>query len=362
MTLREAFATRDNLLDALRLGFAMLVLLAHCWPLTLGQATNHATSELEPVLGLTRHQIFGGTLAVLFFFMLSGFLVTESRSRCATLVEYLTRRVRRIYPGYLVAALVTMFVFAWPFATRPGLWLAEFPWAAAALRTATLHMCATPETFASNPYPLQVNGSLWTIRHEFWCYLLVAGLAALGALRSRIVLWGLFLAAYAIWNARTLLGVEVLPDVHVPGIGALRAWPDLVTFFCAGMLAHRHAGRIVLSCRTFAFCCVLLIATARTAGLSVVLPFAGTYAVFWLAFAPVPWLQLAVARADLSYGVYLYAWPVQQALVAAFPGRFVGHPWVLAAAAVPVTLLLALASWHGVEVPFVRRKRRGVAS
>ena len=360
-TVREAFARPGNLLDMLRLAFALLVLLAHCWPITFGPERDGTLQpSVEPVLWLTRHQIFGGTLAVLCFFLLSGFLVTESFQRCRGVLDYLRRRVRRIYPGYVVAMFVTAFVLAWPFATRPGSWLAEFPWLMFLQRTATLHMCATPETFASNPYPLQQNGSLWTIHLEFWCYLLVALLGVVGRLRSRAILWTLFGAAFAIWNCRTILGVQLLPPVHLIGFGNLRDWPELMTFFLAGMIVHRHGDGIPLRRDLFGLSVLCLGVSARTGGMTLALPFAGTYAVFWLAFADVSVLRMLTERRDLSYGVYLYAWPVQQTLVAAWPAVFVGAPWWLALAATPTTLGFALLSWHLVEAPFSRRKRRVV--
>src|SRR5262245_38577142 len=90
MTLREAFATKPNCLDALRLFFALLVLLAHSWFLAHGNpVAGQPLTSWEPVLCLTRGRLFCGTAAVLFFFMISGFLVTESFMRSRSALEYL---------------------------------------------------------------------------------------------------------------------------------------------------------------------------------------------------------------------------------------------------------------------------------
>jgi len=359
MTLREAFAKQPNLLDALRLFFALFVLLAHCWPLAYGaEVPGVVQPSYEIVLRATNRQLFGGTLAVLFFFLLSGFLVTESYTRCSGLVDYLRRRALRIYPGYVVAMLLTAFGFAWAFATRPGEWLLEFPWTKYVPRLVGLHMCVTPEAFASNPYPLQPNGSLWTIAHEFWCYILVATLGLLGLLRSQLLLWGLFGAAWGVWNWQMLVDPLIVPQMRLFVFGKADAWPMLLTFFLAGVLAHRYADRIRLHGGIFLACVLALVVTARTSGLTLVVPFATTYAIFWIAFADVPFLRALTKRGDLSYGVYLYAWPVQQSLLAAWPTTFVGSPWVLALAATPLVLGIAVLSWHFVEAPFLRRKRR----
>jgi peptidoglycan/LPS O-acetylase OafA/YrhL len=79
------------------------------------------------------------------------------------------------------------------------------------------------------------------------------------------------------------------------------------------------------------------------------------YVVFWLAYRPGGLLRAYNRVGDYSYGVYIYAFPVQQMLVAWFPGLGI---WPLTAAAGAITLLLAVLSWHGVESPALRWRHR----
>ena len=88
---------------------------------------------------------------------------------------------------------------------------------------------------------------------------------------------------------------------------------------------------------------------------SLALVTAGAYLLFWFAFANLPALNYFKTHADVSYGVYLYGWPVQSLLIWYFPGV---SPWEVSAAALAVCLGVGFLSWHAVEVPFLRLKPR----
>src|SRR5262249_20215585 len=155
---------------------------------------------------LTGEQLSGGALAVDCFFILSGFLITQSYLRSRGLRDYLRRRIRRIYPGFLVAVLFTASVIGPLMApNRPLYWeyfyINSFIYAAL-----TLDGVVMPRVDSSRPGPAgsainEINGSLWTIRCEFLCYLGLSLLGLTGALRRRGWVLGLFsvsLAAYCI--------------------------------------------------------------------------------------------------------------------------------------------------------------------
>jgi peptidoglycan/LPS O-acetylase OafA/YrhL len=82
----------------------------------------------------------------------------------------------------------------------------------------------------------------------------------------------------------------------------------------------------------------------------------GGYILFWFALAVrTPRLARIGGRVDISYGVYLYAWPVQN-LVIQRAGEI--SPWLVTGVATPVAAMLGYASWRLVEAPCLALGRR----
>ncbi len=309
-----------NSFDLLRLAAAMLVVFHHGFVLA-----GRAPPRLGAISDL-------GGLGVGVFFVISGYLVTASFQRSAGLGDYLVKRVLRIAPGLIVALLLTAFVLG-PLVTTlpPQAYLTDpQPWLYV-VRNALLYPVTyvLPGVFEHNPYPGAVNGSLWTLRLEFTAYLGVAVLGAVGGLRPGVVA-GLALAA-----AGAFLAIEqVLPSGAGGELGRLI---DLAArngfLFLGGAWLHLRGGaprrwQIALSA-------LLLLTPLWILGLPAVV----------IALGRLPGPRLA---ADLSYGLYIYAFPVQQLLAA--------HGLLSFPAALLATLPLAIASWLLIEKPALRLK------
>lgn len=338
-------AARNNL-DALRLGLAVLVIFSHSYALGLG------SEATEPLHRLTRGQMSFGALAVDLFFVLSGYLITASAERSSSIGSYLGKRVRRIYPAFVINALVSVLFFA-PLAhamIRPPV-VGDV-----ALQTLRLREFDYTGAFLANPFPGAINGSLWSIQYEFWCYLGVALLAAAGLLRRRTWLFSSFVASVAIsllWQVRGIvLGGKILGRI----LGSPQLWARLLPLYLAGVVAYRYRDRIRLRGVGALVALVLLgVACLVPFGWTLVFPFAGTYLALYLAFAP--WLRLEHAGrfGDFSYGTYLYAFPIAQLIMSR-----VGHrlaPWKLFALATPLTIAAAMLSWFLVERHFLARAK-----
>jgi peptidoglycan/LPS O-acetylase OafA/YrhL len=335
----------SNNFDALRLGLAVLVIYSHSYALGLG------SEATEPLSRLTRGQMSFGALAVDLFFVLSGYLITASAER-SSLGSYLSKRARRIYPAFLVNAVISVLVVA-PLAhailVSPA--VANF-----AEETLRLREFEYANAFLGNPYPGPINGSLWSIQYECWCYLGVAALAALGLLRRRWLLLASFVVSVGIsvvWQVRgIILGGKVLGRI----LGSPQLWARMLPLYLAGVVAYLFRDQLKLHARGAIAALVLLAAACFVPfGWTLVFPLAGTYLALYVAFAP--WLRLhRFGRyGDFSYGTYLYAFPVAQIIMSV-----VGHPlaaWKLFALTTPPTLLAAIGSWYGVERWFLRRAR-----
>jgi peptidoglycan/LPS O-acetylase OafA/YrhL len=346
VNLQARLDRRDNNFDVLRLFAAGLVLWSHCYPLT---------GRPEPLAGVVGAT--GGEIGVIMFFAMSGFLIARSWSEDPSPGRYALKRALRLLPALAVAVAFTTFVVGPLFTTLPlgdyltdqGTWL--YFVRASLLVTISGHL---PGVFADNVYPAAVNGSLWTLPVETGCYVMVAVLGLLGIVRRS----GLLLAGAVV----CLLAVTPLSPLRHT-IGAAAAGGDtaivaeLIGTFLLGSVFYALRARLRLSWLVLAALALLWLLTwkSRWIEFTTVLLFA--YGTLVLAFRSPAGLRRAVAPGDVSYGVYVYAFPVQQSLWALWGSGL--RPGVMFAVAAPVTYLLALLSWRVIERPALRLKRRG---
>lgn len=344
---------RWNNLDFLRFLFAVLVIFSHSYILLQGD------NGREPVVILTRGQITGGYLAVAFFFILSGFLITQSWMNSHGVTGFIRKRVLRIFPGFVGAALFTILIIAPLGSPNPQNMLEGFSPIRFGINTLFLYLPATADVFVNNPVPYALNGSVWTIKYEFWCYLLVAGLGVSSILKHRRLMIGVF-AGWWLLNALQLGGVvdlTALPSGGKLGLifGDWGHYPSFITLFLSGAVFYLYRERIPYSRNLFLVCLgVLAILSAISFGLNLALPIFGAYAIFYVGFHPAIKMQTFAERGDLSYGVYLYAYPIQQLIVHYTRSHM--NPVLLFLSAFALTFVLALASWHFIEKPFLKRK------
>jgi peptidoglycan/LPS O-acetylase OafA/YrhL len=205
---------------------------------------------------------------------------------------------------------------------------------------------ALPGVFEQNPLPFPM-GTVWTLKYESLCYLgvLIAGIVGLLAKpRLALAAWlGLFVLT---------LGWEIVSPDGSKGVEtALR----LPLIFMTGGLIYLFADRVRLSLLGLAGALALVALLAATPLYKPLLFVATAWGILVLALHPSMTKRSWEPKTDISYGVYLYGWPVQQAAYALFPT--LGALTLLWPCLV-VTILIGLASWHGVEAPALRLKRR----
>lgn len=344
--------SRDNNYNVLRLALASLVVFAHSY-----HAVNRSGSFYDPLLAHTHDQLQLGHLAVQGFFTISGALVAASWDRSANVVDFLRKRALRIYPGFIVCYLGCLFVIA----PLSGLTWEEYSQQInlprALIKLLFLRGFGGFLAFPHNPVKI-LNTSLWTIPYEFSCYLL---LAALGSMRGKMKA-GLVLCA-AVFYARWLL--FVVP----PGEAFLNAHPMLhhalvatdwvpavqISSFFIGACFHHYKQHLVFSKYLALLVGSLLLVTSQVRPLlGFIQPFAVAYLLFFFVYHPGLRLHAFGKNIDLSYGIYLWGWPVQQVMVRLFEPHLsaVG----LFVITMPVLCVLAYASWTLIERPFMRLK------
>ncbi len=337
---------RHHGFDVLRIVAALGVVLTHSF-----STTGHDAEK--PLVHIGDRALGPGSLGVAVFFVISGFLVTESWQRRPGAGRFLVRRVARIWPGLVGMLVVVTFVLG-PIATDlpvgdyltdPHTW--RFAW-----RNGTLVTGVTfelPAVFTGNPGQ-SVNSSLWTLPYEIWCYLGLVVLGLVGALRRRGVVVALLALA---WSLHVFATPGDDPWIRASGYGlSARKGSELATFFLAGaaLALWRHS----IDRRGLIAGGLALMAVAFPLGTWGVFVLGLPAAVVGLGTVDGPISRAASRWGDPSYGVYILSYPMQQVLVATGAAT---TSWVMFALSAPLSLVLGFASWHLVESPALRRVR-----
>ncbi len=337
---------RNNSFDFVRFVFAVVVLFDHCFVLTFPR--NFSTDYIRM---LFHGQTDEGALAVNGFFAISGFLITVSWFRCRGVLDFLRKRVLRIHPGLIAATVFCVFIAA-PAGAEDALQFIRHVHILRVMFDAlTLRQIGTlPPTFLSHASD-QLNGSLWTIRIEFECYLLLPLFALFKMLRRKE---SVLILTIITWIGLVCIQLLVKDISSHQMLESIRQHLRFTNYFLSGMCFYLYRESIRISVPYTITAIAGCVLASIFGGFNLVLPILGVYLLMVFTFAPSPALHRFAHRADLSYGVYLYAWPIKQ-LVLEFLGVNM-NPYVLFVIAFPATCIAAAFSWFLVEKPCLRLK------
>lgn len=332
--------SRANNFDALRLVAAISVIFSHSFLIAQG------TQDHEPLIWLTGRQAILGLAGVFVFFAISGYLVTQSWENTASAPRYLLKRCLRIFPGLVVALIVSAFVLA-PLVTKLPLiqYLARPEPYHYVIDNAALSVSVheLPSVlFVDNPVGLEINGSLWTLRYEFMMYLLVMALGLTQLLN--------------IWACLALLALGMACVQFPTTLGVLGGWGWMLSYFAVGMALYKLRKTRIFDFRIALAALALLAVSIFAGGFILLFSLTGCYLALWLALNPrIPPLR-AARWGDLSYGLYIYGWPAEQFVIWLKGGH--APWWQVFGGGLAIAGALAFASWHLIEGPALRLKPR----
>ncbi|QQV76355.1 acyltransferase [Sphingomonas aliaeris] len=333
--------------DHLRVGLSLAILFWHSFGLAYGMEWTRSLPvwPFKPLLAALLPM----------FFALSGILVIGSAIRLRNLRTFITFRVLRILPALFTEVSLSALVFgplltAVPLATY--FTSSEFYEYFGSFIGRVRYVL--PGLFLTNPVPRVVNGALWTVGPEILCYLLLSILILTRAYNKPR--WMLFLTACF---AATCMAFDPFEPGVIREILPTRA---LILAFLSGNLIFLFRDKLPfsrpLAAVVFGVCVLAISVTQTTEGyLFLIYPAAAclAYVVAVIGFSGLPPLPF-FHRGDYSYGIYIYGYPIQQAIVHFLPAYRNG--WFVFAAALPVTLLCAIASWHLIEKPVLGWRKR----
>ncbi len=337
---------RDNNFNLIRFIAAVFVLYSHSYPLTMG---SDAIDPFGPALGISL-----GGLAVDVFFLTSGFLIASSFFIRNNMIAFIWARVLRIYPALIVAVIFCVCVVGLYFTTYAIADYFSDPQTYKFFkRNVTLFWGVKfhlPGVFADNPYKEAINGSLWTLPYEIkmYTYLALIGSFLLYVQKklNKVFVNSLFLIIAIVSLLMTVLN-------HFYSFMSIY-FIHLFSLFFIGSAFYLYRESIHLSQNLFLILLFIFLAVMFNQdyffiAYSLILP----YMVFYLAYVPSGAIRHFNKLGDYSYGLYIYAFPVQQSIAALMPDITVFKMFSLS---FMISLLLAILSWHFIEKNFLKMK------
>jgi peptidoglycan/LPS O-acetylase OafA/YrhL len=332
---------RENNFNLLRFFAASLVIVSHCSALAWGE-------NPEPIWNYLGHLETGGSIGVLIFFAISGFLVAQSFVSRGRLRYFVAARALRIYPGLVAAVVFSVIIGA--FATEWPLhdFLRDHQTRRFLIHNSMAYPIEfnLPGVFEHNPLKSGVNGSLWTLPLEIQMYIVIAGFGLMGLFKTREIYNAVF-ASFLILTAS-------VKGEALPLIAAHPEAPRLAIAFLCGTFLFVNRERIRISIPWALLLAAFIVwGHTRIPSIRMIYIPAITYIVFVLGYHPKLFFRPYTRLGDYSYGLYIYAFPTQQLISYYHPGI---HQFQLFALAFPCILVTAVLSWHFIEKPALRRK------
>ena len=332
-------STRDNSFDLIRHFAAFLVLFSH----------HYALSGLpEPTI--PRWDTLG-FLAVTIFFSISGYFMPQSFSNSDNFLDFMAKRCRRIFPGLIVCSFIMVYIIGGAFSASS---IFDYIFEREQLKTfasySTMFGNNIPTVFSDFTYKDAINGSLWTLPLEFACYLII------GTLLSFHNSWKT--AAILFWFACYVSQFNTHTGADYNFYGITMSYLALfgVAFSLGALLSmtkpswqkyrlHLAAIALLLLWLMRGKREVQILGTASIAVLTIVI---GTY------FKD----KLINGRFDISYGAYIYAFPIQQIVI----NRVTEDFWFSMVISAALTVVAGWLSFRYVETPFLKRVKPNKAT
>ncbi len=296
-----------NNFDLLRILFAWFVIVSHSYVLNGDGAT-------DPLFEMTQQTFLFSFIGVKGFFIISGYLIFKSMVVSTSIFEYLVKRVLRIFPALAVVLLVTLAAVYFIYPNNMPPFFSNKEVYAYFLGNIILFK---PHFFISGVFAglpsSAINGSLWTIEYEFFFYLFIllffffrSNKKILKALLVIVVaLFLMIRLAFYDWTVKTHFFIPLEPLFD---LGPYFLMGSLLSCFDFDTMPAKNALAAVLSL-------VLVASVYFKVGHTVVyftLPFLVIY-VGKQTSKLASWVHTTMG--DPSYGIYLYAFPLQQLII-----------------------------------------------
>lgn len=300
---------RENSFDFLRLVFASFVIITHSYILS-------GEIECDIACQLTLNQIKLSYIGVDGFFIISGYLIFQSLLRSANIRIYFWKRILRVFPALFVVLFLTILLVPFVYKSEKPL-ISNFSFLTYLPNNLTLFRAqySIEGVFETNPYSSVINGSLWTLSYEFLLYIFLGTLFILKD-KKQIVRTLLLLIFFTIYILNLLISEEERNYTFIFSTIKIGVLLPFVLYFIGGVfLAAINFEKYIQ--KKFIFFITVLLVFSLYLKIYILLK----YILLPLLIVPLGLLQFySVDRklksiGDLSYGVYIYSFPIQQTLI-----------------------------------------------
>ena len=324
---------RKNNLNFIRFIAAVMVIFGHSYAATLSYKMG------DPICRLTKNQLDFGGLAVSIFFVYGGFLIAKSMERLKETKKYFKARIIRIFPPLIFVTFVATFIMG-PLVTVLPLsrYFSDYATYRYLLNSLMILIHDLPGVFIDN-INTSVNGPLWTLPVEFSCYIMCYFFYKLKLLDEKI-------AKYTVIPAIIFYYIMYVSLSDMPIIReALRP----IMLFYVGMIYYVYRNKVKFEYKYLIISLIFLIvgsvADIMQFAIIVFLP----YILFCIGYGTTRKLEHFGEKMEISYGIYLFGWPVQQCVV-----FFLGKetlPLIVFIIAVPIAIICGVITFNLVEKP-----------
>jgi peptidoglycan/LPS O-acetylase OafA/YrhL len=337
----------NNNFDFLRLIFALFVIVTHSYPLT-------GIENCDAICQITSGQMHFSYIGIKGFFIISGYLIFQSLDRSKGIADYYWKRILRLFPALIVVLLLTILLAPLVYENKTvSYWNNDTVWSYFYNNLSLYRMqYAIDGVFKDNPYGPAINGSLWSICYEFSMYVMLSGLFLFRNHHKVVkvlvlMLFAMFLTLVVFFDEKLHRNVFYM-DVSL--------FLNLGLFFFAGVILsvfkYEKNKNVTLINLIALGIVVLSVVTQKY------------FTVIQFIFIPLLIIGVGIKSTkyinaiasnigDLSYGIYIYAFPVQQTLIHFFKLNHISLTLYTAI----ISVVLAYFSWHLVEKNALKLKK-----
>lgn len=334
--MRMEFNEKQNNFNILRLIFSSTVIISHSFPLTNNE---------EFFLKITSGQIDLGYLSVHIFFVISGFLIFRSLWYSKSIVNYIWKRLLRLFPGLLLMLILTLITLTLISDSMSLFHHKDFYTYLPKNLTLFKLQSSIKNIFENNPYPKAINGSLWTLHYEFAMYMLIIPLAFFKNIHRNVLLIVISIVFLFSVYANLFQSSLLENAISIFNLNPKQFYPLLSSFLAGTILSLIKIDKIKTNMAA-ATLTILLLLSVYTNTYKYVSPFMLPLLIIIVGLSFNKYLWMFTEKlGDISYGVYIYGFVVQQTLM----NFFSFNPIELMISALAITYLLAYISWHWVE-------------
>ena len=336
MRLFSIYKGKENNYDFIRFFLAVLILYTHLYALYFGHGGD------EWLFNITNGQFDIGVVVVDMFFLISGFLITMSWYNTPNLYYFASKRILRIVPGLLGVFVFMIFIIGPVLSNGFVDYFYQLSWSSVIHDVFNMSISTTTMNNIFIDLPVNViNGSLWTLKYEVYCYILIALLGIIKLL-NKAVLTILFVFLLIVYIFQVYGNLELTRAIPIPRLG---------TYFLLGSMFFLYKEHVVFNKPIIIFALVMSVLLIWLGFTKIAELLLFPYLLFAIIYSSTFTLHNFAKYGDFSYGLYIYSFFAQQLILYTF--RDINF-YLFSFISLIFSLLLAFISWHMIEKPSLK--------